>query len=376
MKTFFDLVQEIINPRLCHRCGGCVAFCTATNFGALEMAPDGRPRYKNKDKCIECGLCYEICPEIDGLREETRRRLAWSAPMGRVIDAVMARARDPRLRINARDGGVVTALLLHLFDSCRIDGAIVTKIVSPFTCKPWLALTRQDIAESGGFHFDASAGVSLFGEKYSAYPPYLELMTPLVRQGLRRIAFVGRPCQIETMRRMETLRVVPSEVISCHIGLFCMGNFRFGRDEQAQLERIGGFRWEDVKKVNFKENLQVHMRNGDIKALAFDDIDAMKRYACRHCADFSAEFADISCGGIGAREGWTTVVIRTPLGRAVVAHVAEESLEFLGDRKHPEFKKRLLGRVRDMSHQKKAMARQNRELLAEELAREKPGERP
>jgi coenzyme F420 hydrogenase subunit beta len=376
MKTFFDLMQEVINPRLCHRCGGCVAFCTAINFGALEMDADGKPRYKDKNKCIECGLCYEICPEIDSIREETKRRLAWSEPMGRVIDTFMARARDPKLRTNARDGGVVTALLLHLFESGRIDGAIVTKIVRPFTCKPWLALTRRDIVESGGFHFDASAGVSLFGEKYAAYPPYLELMSPLANQGLRRIAFVGRPCQIETMRRMETLRVVPSDVIKYHIGLFCMGNFRFGPDEQAEFERIGGFKWEDVRKVNFKERLQVHMLSGDIKTIAFEDIDFMKRYACRHCGDFSAEFADISCGGIGAMEGWTNVVIRTPLGRAVVAHAAQESLEFIGERKDPEFEMRLQSKVRDMSLRKKAMARHNRRQLAERLSPGKQEERP
>ena len=37
METFFDLVQQVQKPGLCHRCGGCVTFCTAVNFGALEL---------------------------------------------------------------------------------------------------------------------------------------------------------------------------------------------------------------------------------------------------------------------------------------------------------------------------------------------------
>jgi coenzyme F420 hydrogenase subunit beta len=45
----------------------------------------------------------------------------------------------------------------------------------------------------------------------------------------------------------------------------------------------------------------------------------MKRYACRFCNDYAAEFADISFGGIGAEQGWTTVISRTPLGRAILA---------------------------------------------------------
>ncbi|MGD9097648.1 MAG: 4Fe-4S dicluster domain-containing protein, partial [Desulfobacterales bacterium] len=63
MKTFFNLVQEVQKPGFCHHCGGCVSFCTAINYAALEMDPDGKPRYRDIEKCIECGLCYAICPE-------------------------------------------------------------------------------------------------------------------------------------------------------------------------------------------------------------------------------------------------------------------------------------------------------------------------
>jgi PncC family amidohydrolase len=116
MKTFFNLIQEVQERGLCHHCGGCVTFCTAVNYGALELDPDGRPQYRDRDKCIDCGLCYMICPEIHELDEEQKRMVSWSAPMGRVMDAGIARARDPAVRERGTDGGVVTALLLHLFD--------------------------------------------------------------------------------------------------------------------------------------------------------------------------------------------------------------------------------------------------------------------
>lgn len=365
MKTFFNLIQEVLDPRLCHRCGGCVAFCTAINFGALMMGEDGRPCYKDQDKCIECGLCYDICPEIGDLREETKRRLSWSAPLGRVLDTAMARAKNPDLRVHARDGGVVTALLLHLFDIGRIDGAVVTKVVAPFTCRPWLAKTRQEIIEAGGFHFDASPGASLLGEKYADYPPYLELIAPMAKENLRRIAFVGRPCQIETMRRMETLGIVPSEAIKYYIGLFCTGNFRFGEEEQAKMEKIGGFKWEDVQRVNFKEGLQIHLADQKVKIIEFGKLDFMKRIACRYCGDYSAEFADISCGGMGAEEGWTSVIIRTPVGRAVFKDAAEEGLEMFSHPRDQEVAFRVLNKIRVMSDRKKEMAAKNRKNLAE-----------
>ena len=99
MKTFFNLIQEVQKPGLCHHCGGCVTFCTAINYGALELGEDGRPRYKDIEKCIECGLCYSICPEIHELDEETRRMVSWSAPMGRILNTTVARATlVPRMR--------------------------------------------------------------------------------------------------------------------------------------------------------------------------------------------------------------------------------------------------------------------------------------
>ncbi|MFW6315319.1 MAG: coenzyme F420 hydrogenase/dehydrogenase beta subunit N-terminal domain-containing protein, partial [Desulfohalobiaceae bacterium] len=127
MKTFFHLVQEVQKKGLCHRCGGCVTFCTAINYGALRLDREGKPEYSDMEKCIECGLCYAICPEIEEFEAETKRLVAWSEPMGRILETNVCQALDPELRSRATDGGVVTALLLHLFDSGRIDGAVVTR---------------------------------------------------------------------------------------------------------------------------------------------------------------------------------------------------------------------------------------------------------
>ena len=109
MKTFSNLIDDVQKPGLCHRCGGCVTFCTAVNYGALELDSEGKPRYADEAKCIECGLCHSICPEIDELDEETRKSSGWTPPIGRVIETSIARAVDPKIRKKATDGGVVTA---------------------------------------------------------------------------------------------------------------------------------------------------------------------------------------------------------------------------------------------------------------------------
>jgi coenzyme F420 hydrogenase subunit beta len=331
MKTFFHLIQEVQKPGLCHRCGGCVTFCTAINYGALELDPEGKPRYKDIEKCIECGLCYSICPEIGELDEETRRMTSWSAPIGRMLNLTVARAADPDIRAKATDGGVVTALLLHLFDMGRIDGAVVSGSVGAFHREPLLAVTREEILGAAGFHFDTVHGMTyfsgLFSAMYSSFVPSVLKLGDVTRRRLDRVAFVGTPCQINALRRMEALGIVPSGSIKYHFGLFCSGNFAFGEAERRRLEELGGFKWDDVNKVNVKEELMLHLKGGEVRTVPIKELDFMKRYACRYCGDYTAEFADISFGGIGSPEGWTTLIIRSPLGRAVVADAKGGDIE-------------------------------------------------
>jgi coenzyme F420 hydrogenase subunit beta len=356
MKTFSHLIQEVQDKGRCHHCGGCVAFCTAINYGALELGEDGRPHYRDQDKCIECGICYAICPEINELDAETKNLVSWTAPIGRTLGAATARAIDPEVRTRATDGGVVTALLLHLFDRGRIDGAIVSQRAGPFQRRPWLARSHEDILEAAGFHFDTLPSISHFSEEYSTYSPSIKELRDVARKTLKRVAFVGTPCQINTLRRMEVLGVVPSEAIKIHFGLLCTGNFQFGQAERRRLEKIGNFKWADVYKVNVKDELLIHLRNEEIRHIPLDQLTFMKRYACQFCDDYAAEFADLSFGGIGAPEGWTTVIVRTPQGRAVLTLAMESVLEVSKYRESPVLSQAIMAKVLEWSDKKKHSA--------------------
>jgi coenzyme F420 hydrogenase subunit beta len=368
MKTFFDLIEDVQNPGLCHRCGGCVTFCTAINYGALELDPEGKPRYADQNKCIECGLCYTICPEIGELEQETQKRLAWQAPIGRVIEINIARAMDPSIRATATDGGVVTALLVHLLKTGRIDGAIVTQQVGASQREPFLAESEEAIRGAAGFFFDTSHGMKSFSDYYVTYSQIREF-SPMIRKGLQHVAFVGTPCQIQAVRRMQTLNIVPADAIQFCFGLFCSGNFIFGEPQRERLAQAGGFQWEDVKKINIKEDLMVHLKSGEVKIVGLDELDFMRRYACSFCPDYSAEFADISFGGIGAEQGWTTVITRTPSGRAIMADALAGAVELYRDARHPDAASHALNKIRSWSAKKRSRAAKNRS----ELGRRFPG---
>jgi len=363
MKTFDNLINEVQNPGLCHHCGGCVTFCTSINYGALELNNKGMPQYADRAKCIECGLCYSICPEIDEMQDETKKMAGWVPPMGNILETTAARAADPMIRNKGTDGGAVTALLVHLLDRGHIDGAIVTKQIGPFVREPMLATTRHEIIDSAGFYFDSSHGVKHFGHDYSTYSPSVQEFRPMMQKGLRRVALVGTPCQIKTLRKIEAMGIVPSDSIKYSLGLFCSGNFIFDEPERKKLESLGGFKWEDVIKVNIKDELILRLNTGQVKTIALDKIDFMKRYACRYCPDYSSEYADVSFGGIGADDGWTTIITRSPVGRAIIADAKGKALETYDFKANPDLPSKILDKIKDASAKKKAYSQKMHDAL-------------
>lgn len=355
-KTFSNLIQEVQNHGHCTMCGGCVSFCTAVNYGALGLDSEGMPGYSESKKCIECGICYLICPARDQLEDKTRRMVGWCPPMGRALDVSVAHASDDEIWNRGTDGGVVTALLLHLLDTGRIDGAIVTQRYGLFRHRPHLARSRREIIEAAGSYFDTSRGMELFGNRYSTFSPSVQAFKPLVASGLRRIAFVGVPCQIKTLRKMQALGVLPAETVYLTLGLFCSGNFDFSESGRLKLEKLGGFNWDNAKAINLRESLNIELKNGQTVKIALDHLSDMRRTACKYCDDYSAELADISFGGVGAPQAWTTVVMRTPVGRAAFQDALGRSVHEYRIEDNPHFDEMAMQQVLVQSESKKEAA--------------------
>ena len=179
-----------------------------------------------------------------------------------------------------------------------------------------------------------------------------------------RVAMVGTPCQIHTVRKMQALGIIPSDVIKYCFGLFCMENFSFDDIQLKHLEKQYGFDLPQVLKVNVKEDFFIYLRDGRVIHIPFAEIDSIARPACLVCPDFSAEFSDLSFGGLGSPEGYTTVLIRSEKGKlvyrgALTAGYIKERRYSFGEQARSDLI-RLQRLVVDFSQRKKERALKNR----------------
>jgi coenzyme F420 hydrogenase subunit beta len=167
---------------------------------------------------------------------------------------------------------------------------------------------------------------------------------------------------------MQVLGIIPSDVIKYCFGLFCMENFSFNDIQLRHLEKKYGFELAQVSKVNVKEDFFIYLKNGRVIHIPFEEIDTIARPACLVCPDFSAEYSDISFGGLGSPEGYTSVLIRSERGKMVYRGALAAG--YIKERKYSSAEKsrgdliKLQRLIIDFSQRKKERALRNRGAVA------------
>ena len=361
IKNFQDLQQEVIARDLCGRCGGCASFCSADEMNALEFNSVDGPRLINEDNCLNCGICYLICPQIKALDGEVREQFAWRPPIGNYRAIRSARTTEAKVAKVCTDGGVVTSLLRYALKKGVIRGALVSRRLGPFTRQPFLATDPDALIEAAGTHFDEVEHLGQFGKDYSTYCPTIQEIKKIGQQRLNRIALVGTPCQIYTVRKMQVLNIVPADSIVFTVGLFCMENFSFNAKAKKTLEKNLGVKIEDIVKLNIKDDVRVTTDSGKVLHLPFEAVDEVARPACMACPDFANDFADVSVGGLGSPDGYTTTVIRTSIGQELYNGAKHNrmlrELPFHGKGKASLHRTELMAKITAFTRRKKARAR-------------------
>jgi coenzyme F420 hydrogenase subunit beta len=375
--SFDNLLRDVIDRGLCNRCGACVSFCTAGQIGAIEMCSceDNLPRYLDRDKCLKCGICYLICPQTQELNEEVAEKFGRSTPTGPLQDILPAQATDEKIREVATDGGVVTALLSYMLDKKIIDGAIVSKRTGLFDREPEIVTTREGLIEAAGSQFSETSHLDEMGKEYSTYVPILPAVKMFGPKRSVKLAVVGTPCQINAIRKMQVLNILPSDVVHFTIGLFCMQCFTFEKLMEKEFIKKYHISLDDILKINVKEDFRLKLKSGVTIHIPFEEIEDIVRPACLVCSDFANDFADISVGGLGSAEGYTTSMIRTSMAKRIFTGAVNDGYLKPVDVTEKE-KTRMLSMVQAFVERKIRRAKRTAEILKLSESREEPAGSP
>ena len=155
------------------------------------------------------------------------------------------------------------------------------------------------------------------GNVYSSCFPVIKVIKESVDKDMKRLALVGTPCQIKAIRKMQVMNIVPSHLIVFTIGLFCMQCFTLEDLMKQNFAQKHNIKIEDVEKVNIKDKLILHMKSGLKIQIPLEEVEQIAHDACLACSDFANDYADISAGGLGSDNGYTSIIVRNSIGKQV-----------------------------------------------------------
>jgi coenzyme F420 hydrogenase subunit beta len=332
--TFKQMMNEVVAYGSCCECGSCVLVCPHNVIDYIDGKPKQVAKASNPfDYCgisegIGCDVCAQVCPRLGDREHHLTDRVfptddgVYRGAFGVYRRIVAARCKDPEILARCEDGGVVTTILAWGLRTGTFDGAVVsaTDPQNPCAPVPKVVTTVDDAIRSAS--------------SWYTYCPNNLALADAEKLGLTKVAFVGVPCQITPNRKMELTdpayldngrkkeahikkqtRFLKgfAERVALNIGLLCSEVFSFNELMVDTIQGNMGIPLSDIRQFNVKGKVQIFKKDGELVEMNLRQAQEYARPECHHCGDFSAELADISCGGVGATN-WTITVLRTEKG--------------------------------------------------------------
>lgn len=231
-------------------------------------------------------------------------------------EIITARASDKKILSKGQDGGIVTALLVYALEKNIIDGTIVAGPGDEaWKPEPMVATTKKEILKGAGTKYTMCPNLSLIKEATRSY-------------GLEKIGTVGTPCQVMGLRKMEAYPMGARNVtdkIALVVGIYCMENFPYD-SLKTFIQNKANTTPEKVVKMDISKGKLFIRTSDDETAIPIKQTHGYEQSGCRYCMDYVAELSDVSCGSVGAKPGWSTVIKRTDKGVSLIDSAIEDGV--------------------------------------------------
>ncbi|WP_051604119.1 Coenzyme F420 hydrogenase/dehydrogenase, beta subunit C-terminal domain [Methylobacter tundripaludum] len=322
----FTDVSDVVKWRLCLGCGACEYACPEKKIKLIDFIDQGiRPVVLPTGDCSGCSDCVTVCPGV-GVSHDPMMKTAegvinmLTEGWGPVLEIWEGHATDKVIRFNGSSGGLASALALYCVENEGMRGVVHVGNDSEeqYKNKSTFSRTRDDILATTGSRYSPASPCDLF---------------QAIEDAEGACVFIGKPCDLEGLRKTQSIRPDLSKNIGVAIGIFCAGT----PSTQGTVDLLAkyGISHEDVEELRYRGrgwpgSFSVRLKS-DSEWLelatyeeAWDFLQAYRPYRCHVCPDGTSEFADISCGdpwyrSIDADEpGKSLVLVRSEKGREIV----------------------------------------------------------
>lgn len=319
-------IQVVTSSGLCSGCGSCVVACPKNCISMIEEYYN-RPTI-NEENCSRCKLCLRVCPSFEYIASsfETQKQEE-PTYLGDISRCVTCHAANSQIRTKASSGGFITTLASYMLDQNMVDGVICTQqdIGNPLNNKVVIAKNNQEV-------FNATAS------RYSPASVCMPLKKILKAQG--KYMFVGKPCDINGLRKLQAVFPMLKTNILLTVGLFC--HHTPSRAALCNILNSQGVLPQEVTSIKFRGggwpgNFEITC--GDQVKVKMTYFDAWNKYfsnikyipvRCLLCRDVTAEQANFSVGDPWGKEfreenlGNSAVIIRNSVAEGIYQKLVDQ----------------------------------------------------
>ena len=321
-------IAKVVDGDNCSGCGACTALS-----GTIAMSTDAAG-FRRPALAVIAGTKGQaqqfrrLCPGVR-VTAPARSGRRVHPTMGPYVTAWAAWAGDPELRFAGSSGGVLSALsawLLETGQASSVVGATMDRS-NPTRTVPIQLRSRADVLAAAG----------------SRYAP---VSNAEVRSTDSRVAFVGKPCEVDAVRRLADEQPAGSGPLL--LSFFCAGvPSQRATDELVDL---AGMNVRDVTAVRYRGNgwpgeFVVTDAAGNTVARSYEDswgqhLGPQVQARCKVCPDGTGGHADIAVGDYWQSDssgfplfenadGLSVAIARTERGQQALMAAAQAGLVVL-----------------------------------------------
>lgn len=309
-------------------CTGC-GLCRDWNNTSLQEDADGflsptQESIENKDFFVR------VCPSMGHQTKDMSEEI-W----GHEKAVFWGYSRNPRIRLLASSGGMLTEIAIYLLKKKRVDGIlhIGCDPETPYKTRLCCSTNSEEICRN-------------MGSRYTVSAPLRDLKDSI--RDDKTYAFIGKPCDVAALKNLMEIKTELKERIPITLSFFCAGMPGYTANKKLINQLIGN---KNCVSLQYRGNgwpgkATAIADDGSVGEMEYEKswgsiLGRGTRPVCRFCIDGIGDLADISCADawyltaekkpdFSEHPGRNLLYARSNVGREILESMQMDRTVFLG----------------------------------------------